>query len=346
MSENREQHEMDDRELDSLLAEARWPAPTRKTQEHLASYWLSLHPQPWISRWSIAAAVFLAVSVGISVYLSRPVRTTPQIARHAPPSQIAPTITQASMPRSDLITSRPPSRLELAMLAVIEKESSRKPLGKSDRSGAPTPQDLRAELVEKMRTGNLSQRQAAAREFASAARAKDIPTLLEMDQTPELRDFAVPGLSRLAPPALLGSLARKHDGTQQRLLIAALLGRPAEQIADQYLQLVVDQSTRHAALVALDQAGAVSTDLFFAALDDPHVSIREAAAMVLGHIDGPQTTARLVAMAAQNRDRREAIIALADSRGGEARKFLQEASIAGPLAGTVRSVLLEHPLPD
>jgi hypothetical protein len=47
-------------------------------------------------------------------------------------------------------------------------------------------------------------------------------------------------------------------------------------------------------------------------------------------------------MAEQNQSRREALIALADSRGPEAQRFVAAASMDGTLGPTVRSILSEQ----
>ena len=74
-------------------------------------------------------------------------------------------------------------------------------------------------------------------------------------------------------------------------------------------------------------------------LNDPHVDRRIAAALVLGRIDGLVLTRRLIEMVAADQNRREAFIALASSRGAEARAFVRQAAQSEPLAGLARSTL-------
>jgi hypothetical protein len=76
-----------------------------------------------------------------------------------------------------------------------------------------------------------------------------------------------------------------------------------------------------------------------AALNDPVVERRIAAALVLGRIDGPVLTQRLIAMVAADQNRREAMIALASSRGKEARAFVEQAATSPQLSGLARSTL-------
>jgi HEAT repeat protein len=181
-----------------------------------------------------------------------------------------------------------------------------------------------------------------ARLIAATATSESIPLLIKLDGSQDTRDAAVAGLVRVAPPGLLVTLAKSHtNASQRRQLITALLALNPPEMAGGYLELVRDPATSKDALACLDEARP-PTDVFFARLDDPHVSTREAAASVLGRIDGPQTTARLVGMARRNRNRREVLMALADSRGPEARQFLMTNQTSGPLAGPIRSALLQQ----
>jgi HEAT repeat protein len=207
------------------------------------------------------------------------------------------------------------------------------------------PRRREADLARIIFSDDPRRSRAASQLVAATATADSIPLLLQMDRSPATRAAAVPALARLCPPELLATLARSHaDPEPRRTLIAGLLATPEG--TAQYLNLVLDASTSSDAFAALDRVPSPPTQGFFAALYDPHIGTRLAAARVLGRIDGPETTARLVAMAEQNQSRREALIALADSRGPEAKQFLQEAKRGGPLAGAVRSILIDSSLND
>lgn len=202
------------------------------------------------------------------------------------------------------------------------------------------PREREIELFRKTRSADESQRKSAANLLAAVASSSAIPMLLELNRDGVTQTAAVVGLARVADPILLAKLARANaDADQQRTLIAGILRSGNTNV---YLDLVMDSGMSLTALGALDATPGISTDSFFAALYDPHVPVRLAAARVLGRIDGPETTARLVAMAERNQNRREALIALADSRGPEARQFLATARMSGPLVATVRSILLDQ----
>lgn len=365
MNERERHSEMSDAELDRLLRAARWPQPDRDAQRRLADLWRSLRPGLSATQyWALAAGVLLALGVwGAWSHLERVSRPLAVVQIGAP---LAPPVAKdTARPGTNLIVARAPTPLELAMLRSAERPA-RKPGKQSPAASADTvaqavalaeagaddearrmigsidPRQSSANLLQMSRTGGPVRRLAVARLIAATATAESLPLLLELDRSPQTRDAAVAGLARVAPPQTLAALARSHPNpAHRRQLIAGLLQRDGSEMAAAYLGLVQDPATAQDALACLDDVRP-ATEPFFARLDDAHVSVRQAAARVLGRIDGPQTTERLVAMARRNRNRREALIALADSRGNEARRFLQINQNSGPLAGAIRSVLLQQ----
>jgi hypothetical protein len=89
---------------------------------------------------------------------------------------------------------------------------------------------------------------------------------------------------------------------------------------------------------ALKQVRGPALDLLFTRLDDPRVDTRLTAARLLGKVDGPIVTERLAQMVAANRNRREALAALIQSDGPEARAVLTRASASPDLTAVIRSL--------
>lgn len=116
---------------------------------------------------------------------------------------------------------------------------------------------------------------------------------------------------RLDVPAKLEAIAAKHD--------AAAALRELKEARDR---------------------GRVVEELF-ARLDDPRVDVRLAAAKALGYLDGPVVTARLAGMVEGNRHRREALAALMQSDGREAREYLRRAAAEEDMGMTMRSVAVQ-----
>ena len=120
-----------------------------------------------------------------------------------------------------------------------------------------------------------------------------------------------------------------------------LLDRPDDAAVARYLDLVSDRPTRTDALAALAKLRNPPTECMVQALNDPHVDRRIAAALVLGRIDGPVLTRRLIEMVAADQNRREAFIALASSRGAEASGRSRP---RGPWLFSIRCDLICHAL--
>jgi HEAT repeat protein len=348
----------DDAALDAVLAEAIWPEPNPASTRRLARFYRSQAYAPLARNWLIATCVLLAG--GIAFFLlhrnptqridiaqkettpAAPAKTSPTVAGRAPTRlEIAQIVFAESETRRAAAIAARPDPVQQALAVLIDDQSDQAIAHAKSFLASVDPRRREAELARVIASSASPNSQAAADLIASMADDESIPLLMQMDRTPTTRDAAIRGLSRVALPSLLARLVRSHTAPEHRQSLIAGLFRTAEGI-EIYLNLVSDRATSSDALAALDQVKTPPTDTFFAALSDPHISLRLAAAKVLGRIDGPQTTQRLVAMTERNQSRREALIALADSRGPEARQFLAEAGRAGPLAGTVRSILLEQ----
>ena len=357
--------EMSDERLDQLLASARWPAPDAGAERRLASCWRSLRHTSSLRYWAIAAGVLIAFGVwGVWRQIHRAGGLAPDqsiVRRDGGPAPQRPV--EVTKPADEI--GRPPTAVELAMFRSAERPSRSKTTTPppdvatfvvwravmmadegSDDAAIRLLKRLDARVLESRWPGVLrnagNRKTTVARLIGATATPQSLDLLMKLDALKGTREAAVAGLARVAPPALLVSLAKSHaDPSQRRQLITALLRRDQSQMAGGFLELVRDPAVSEDALACLDEVRP-GTDAFFARLDDRYVAVREAAALVLGRIDGPQTTARLIAMASHNRNRREALIALADSRGRDARQFLLANQTSGPLAGPIRSVLLQQ----
>lgn len=369
MNRDDEQHQMDDAMLDAMLAQARWPAPGAHREQRLRGFWLSMSrgsaarfwpDRYWAWRyWAVAAGMGLLLGVWAAWELLPRHRAVepPQTVRHdsaplrdqkltAPPAR--PTF---ATNRPGRIIVRPPNALEMAMLLSAGRPSLRGP------GQLKTPEARIARAVAALSGINQSWLESgirsalrpdsrryvlAAQMLAATATADQLPMLLRLDRNPLSREAGVAGLARVAPPELLSSLLPSHaDPTQRRQLLAGMLRGDLARAAPVYLQCVRDPGMTETALDALNDTP-TSADVFFQYLNDPHEDIRLAATRVLGRIDGPRTTAILATMAEQNHNRREALMALAESRGPEARQFLASAQASGPMAGAARSIMLEY----
>jgi HEAT repeat protein len=119
-----------------------------------------------------------------------------------------------------------------------------------------------------------------------------------------------------------------------------LLQRDPTAGVDRCLHLAADGQDREA-VAALKSVRGPAVDRLFARLDDSNVDVRLAAAHLLGKVDGPAVTERLAEMVDENRHRREALAALMQSDGPEARQFIAQAQATRDLEAVVRSLAIQ-----
>jgi hypothetical protein len=153
----------------------------------------------------------------------------------------------------------------------------------------------------------------------------------------DLSHRAAPVTNRPKPTSAVAA-----KGSQGRAV--GLLDEGSQRSVREYLKDVVNPETRSAALSVLDEKRDWPVEVLIACLNDSHVDTRLAAARALGRINGPELTQRLANMARRDRNRREAMFALACSRGDEAKRFVRESAQSGPLVSVTRSILVQEQL--
>jgi hypothetical protein len=121
--------------------------------------------------------------------------------------------------------------------------------------------------------------------------------------------------------------------------LASLLERGTPAAVTAYLDFAADPQTAQTALDAIEKVRHPPVDELFSALTNSRrVPVRLAAARVLGAMNDEKVTTRLVQMAVQNVNRREALAALVSSNNPAARKFVAFARGNTELASTLFSV--------
>jgi hypothetical protein len=128
---------------------------------------------------------------------------------------------------------------------------------------------------------------------------------------------------------------------RRQVLLAQLVQEGSARSMQIFLDSVGRGPTRADSLAALDRLKNPPIEKFIAALQDPVVDRRIAAARALGYINGPALTSRLIRMAESDLSRREVMVALACSRGEAAQKYLKHASESGPMVSLARSVRVQ-----
>jgi hypothetical protein len=197
-------------------------------------------------------------------------------------------------------------------------------------------------LLGRLTSAGVEEQRVIARLLALLGSPRSVPALLTLAQTPETHAAAIRALTLLADENTLAALARaEREPSLQTQLIGQLLSRNSREAVALYLDLFAAPQLRGAALVALDDHTSPPIELLFAALNNGDSSQRLSAAVLLGRIDGPQVTERLVAQVFRHINRQEAFVALLASSGQEARQFIDAAHRDQTLFAAVNSAQLQ-----
>jgi hypothetical protein len=196
-------------------------------------------------------------------------------------------------------------------------------------------------LAAILANGSPAERQAALKLFGEVGSLRVVPDLLRSAADAQLHAAAIRALSRIADSTTIEQLAHEEPSKDlQHVLLAALLGRGDVESVRLYLNNVANEFTAETALAAAEQTTNPPMDLLFAALRSPSELERLAAARVLGRIDGPATTERLIALLEEGSSRQEACVALLTSRGPEAVNFVNSARTNPALAAALQAASL------
>ena len=197
------------------------------------------------------------------------------------------------------------------------------------------PLENEGRLLSILAGARMAEQIAALRLLGEIGSSAAVPDLLRAGSDPNLHAAAIGALSRIADSATISQLMREETNSGlERVLLSALLGRGDGDALGLYLSYVVSDSTAPTALAAVELVPNPPMEMLFAALHSTSELERLAAARVLGRIDGPATTERLIALVEEGPSRQEACVALLSSRGQEAVNFVTSAR-ANPALSTL-----------
>jgi hypothetical protein len=164
--------------------------------------------------------------------------------------------------------------------------------------------------------------------LAVCGSSQSIPALLRLGRRESFRDAAlatteqIVGIERFA-----GHVGQSTDQSVRAALVRRLLTDDSEAGLRGYLSLVGNDGTRAEALAVADELPQPPSTALLELLDDEDETVRLSAALVLGHLNGPDVTRALVDRVTQNpAEATEAWIALLACRGELAEEFLAFAS--------------------
>ncbi len=150
-----------------------------------------------------------------------------------------------------------------------------------------------------------------------------------------------PPVNAVADPKKLVQAIRTGKPAQRDRALAELLALGPARAGKPFLNLLADDSTAVSTTAAVCRNPTAWIDTLFAALNDPHISVRTSAAAALAQIDGPAITSRLIVMADNNEQPREAVAALVQIHSPSARQFVAAAMQSPSLACFVRSAMAQ-----
>lgn len=179
---------------------------------------------------------------------------------------------------------------------------------------------------------------AAVRLLGEIGSSQAVPELLLAAAQANLHRWAINALSRIADSATINQLVREEPNKDlQGALLAALLSRGDAEALSDYLGYIAGESTSETALAAAETVPNPPLEMLFSALRSSSELDRLAAARVLGRIDGPTTTERLIAMVEEGPSRQEACVALLSSHGPEALNFVKNARTSPALSALLQA---------
>ncbi len=319
-----------------------------------------------------AVAASLLVAGSVSVWLWWPGQAHGPLKTHheeraAPASpelnQVAPSEHIAVVPspsvEKSLSAGRPPTTYERFLFTVQTRDSitSESPsladtveevveqlAGDADadarqlaESSGLAKDDAERLLLRRLLRHGDDQKRAVVRLLAVCGTAHSVPHLLRLSRRETFHDEALAAVQQIVGVEQLAALAGQ---TTDRRVRAAILNRllvaNSEPALRGYLSLVHHDAVRAEALAAADAVGQPVLASLLDLLDDEDECVRLAAAVVLGHVNGPEVTHALIARVTREPpSSTEAWMALLACRGPRAEAFLAHATRRPRLLGQV-----------
>ena len=183
-------------------------------------------------------------------------------------------------------------------------------------------------VLRRLPRANKAQASGMIRLLARYGTSRSTPALLAAAREPSLRAEAIDAIENIAGEGGLAAAARQSNSqVVRRALFERLLSSGAESSLRRYLALVPDPSIRTDVLAAAAEMKSPPTGELLAMLKDDDQSTRLASAMILGHMNGPQVTAGLIAIVTEDSAApSEAWLALLACRDESAARFLADAA--------------------
>ena len=201
-----------------------------------------------------------------------------------------------------------------------------------------TSDELKTASLERLLLRQLSRsddgrKRAIVQLLAVCGTSHSTVPLLKLSQREVLRAQALEAIQQTVGTQGLANAATQTDDARVRAAIYRRLFGDAAAL-DAYLTLIQNDALRDEVLAAVDAVAQPILDALLTRLNATDPNVRLAAALVLGHANGPIVTESLIALVAGNRaSPDEAWIALMACRGQQADQFLAYATHQPRLLG-------------
>lgn len=196
---------------------------------------------------------------------------------------------------------------------------------------------IERELLRRLARAKAEQKPALLRLLAVSGSQKSTPALLRLSRRREFRDEALATIEQIIGTAGLADVVRQSNDPQvRRDLMRRMLAADSDEATAAFLSLVQVPALRGEALTAANGVREFPIETLFALLQSDDERVRLSSALVLGHVNGPEITRRLVAVVtAQQSAPTEVWMALLTCRGELAEEFLSYATRNPQLLGHV-----------
>lgn len=231
-----------------------------------------------------------------------------------------------------------PTASQAATIDVTIDRLARDPASKAeqvlDEQGVKRSNAERLLLRQLPRSANAEQ-VAILRLLAICGTPRSVPALLRLARNDTVQEDVLATIEQIVGIERVACIAGDTADIKVRIaLIRRLLATGSEPALLGYLSLVRDDATRFDALVVAGDAADLPIAALLNLLDHKDPGVRLSAAIVLGHVNGPEVTQLLIARVTERpSDSTEAWMALLACHGEMAEEFLAYAMQRPQLLG-------------
>ncbi len=347
--------------LDELLRQAEWPQATPLQLARLEQQWDRVRPRQR-SRWAMRVTAFAAaLLMGFVCWQAVPrqaddlaidelainevqPQNPPSLPQSVPPSLETRHVAEVQSERAG--QSRPATALEIALsrTAIIQAEHERERLASDpveqwvamilrDHRLAIAefnePDDVRQQLwcrlLSELPRSQGQRRLALAQLLTMLDLPDTTPALLTLWSDPFTRGVVGPQLVERADVQTLMEMSRAPVTFDEQVrFLSQIAERPDMEAQRLLLLAAMDSRYRQAAMFVTRETHLPPADMLFEALANERTDVRFAAALLLGEIDDPLITERLIEIARQHPRQSDPWVALLRKRDAASRALIAE----------------------